>query len=84
MRPYLIILMLPLAACANVPAGWGGSHDIVLANEKAITIAYDPLLGGHSKAQQVATEHCAQFDKSPVPTVSGHRRVMPTQTYECR
>tara|TARA_R110002124_G_scaffold149220_1_gene315074 strand:+ start:221794 stop:222048 length:255 start_codon:yes stop_codon:yes gene_type:complete len=84
MRLLLIILVLPLSACANAPVGWGGSHDIVLANEKAITIAYDPIMGGYSKAMQAATEHCGEYDKSPVPTVSGKRGPMPTQTYECR
>lgn len=84
MRLFLMILILPLAACANAPVGWGGSHEVSLANEKAITVVYDPIMGGYEKAQHAATEHCKQYGKSPVPTVSGNRGVLPTQTYECQ
>jgi len=80
----LLILILPLTACAGAPVGWGGSHELVLANEQAVTIAYDPLMGGYNKANHAATEHCAKYSKSPVPTVRGNKGVLPTQTYECR
>lgn len=84
MRLLLTFLILPLSACANAPVGWGGSHEVALANEAAITVVYDPMMGGYNKAMQAATDHCAKYDKSPVPTVSGNRGVLPTQTYECR
>ena len=84
MRFLLLILILPLAACANAPVGWGGSHELVLANEQAVTIVYDPLMGGYDKANHAASEHCAKYNKSPVPTVEGNMGALPTQTYECR
>lgn len=83
MRFFLLVSILSLTACAG-KVGWGGSNEVVLANDEAITIVYDPLMGGYGKAQQVATGHCDQYGKSPVPTVSGNRGVLPTQTYECR
>ena len=84
MRYLLLTLPFLITACAGGAVGWGGSHQVVLANEQAITIAYDPLMGGYGKAQQVATEHCDLYKKSPIPTVSGNMGILPTQTYECR
>ena len=84
MRYITLVLILPLAACAGGAVGWGGTHELVLANPQAVTIAYDPLMGGYEHAQYAATQHCAQYGKSPVPTVSGNRGIIPTQTYECR
>jgi hypothetical protein len=73
-----------LAACAGAPVGWGGTHEVVMANEKAITVLYDPFLGGHDDAYRIATEHCKKFGKDPVPTVEGRKNMQPTQTFECK
>lgn len=81
---FTTFMALTLTACANAPVGWGESHEIALANDEAITIVYDPMMGGYNAAQQTAAEHCDQYDKSPVPTVSGNRGILPTQTYDCR
>ncbi len=35
-----------LVGCAGAPVGWGGTHEVTLANERAISIVYDPLMGG--------------------------------------
>lgn len=38
---------LILAGCAGAPVGWGGTHQVTLANEQAISIVYDPIMGGY-------------------------------------
>ena len=83
MHLLFLITALLLTACTN-KVGWGKSHEVVLANEKAITVIYDPLMGGYKKAQIAATEHCQKHDKDPVPTLTGDQGTLLTQTYECK
>ena len=75
-----------LSGCASDSAalGWGGTHRVVLANEKAVMYEYDPVVGGFDKAVQAAEAYCAERGKSAVPTVSGRSGVFLTQTFECR
>lgn len=84
MRILPMLCLFLLCGCANSKVGWGGTHEVVLANEAAITVVYDPMVGGYHKAQEVSTEHCKKYGKSPVPTVAGKAGILPTQTYECR
>ena len=79
--------LLPLlSGCASEGAalGWGGTHRVVLANEKAVMYEYDPVVGGFDKAVAAAEKYCADRGKSAVPTVSGRSGVFLTQTFECR
>ena len=82
---YLIVCCT-LAGCAieGAPVGWGGSHKVVLANEHAVTYQYDALVGGYGAVMAAATEHCASFGKSPVPTVNQDMGIVSSQTFECR
>ena len=80
-------LALPLlSGCASDSAalGWGGTHRVVLANDKAIMYEYDPVVGGFDKAVAAAEAYCAERGKSAVPTVSGRSGVFLTRTFECR
>jgi hypothetical protein len=64
--------------------GWGGTHRVVMANDKAVMYEYDPVLSGLDKAVAAAQAYCGERGKSAVPTVSGRDGVFPTQTFECR
>ena len=79
----MIILVL-VAGCASAPVGFGGTHKVTLANEEAITVEYDPLLGGYSKAVAAATAHCEGHGKSAVPTQRDDHGAIRHQTFECR
>lgn len=73
-----------LTACAGAPVGWGGTHEITLANERAISIVYDPIVGGYAAANRAATEHCQKYGHSPVPTDRKPNGVLTEQVFECR
>ncbi|MCB1784491.1 MAG: hypothetical protein KDI13_10925 [Alphaproteobacteria bacterium] len=78
---------LLLAACAGAPVGWGGSHSVSLENPETITITYDPLLSSEQKADEIATQHCNQYGKNPVPVIErrkGLSGALPQRVYECR
>lgn len=79
-----VSLIFLLAGCAGAPVGWGGTHRVSLANERAISILYDPLVGGGSEANQAATQHCQKYGLSPVPTNKTNSGVLIEQVYECR
>jgi hypothetical protein len=80
------LLLTLLGACAsdNAALGWGGTHRVVMANDKAVMYEYDPVLNGLDKAVAAAQAYCGERGKSAVPTVSGRDGVFPTQTFECR
>lgn len=84
MRFLLLIPILSLAACAGAPVGWGGTHEVTLANERAISIVYDPMMGGYAAANKAATEHCLKYSRSPVPTNKMPHGVLTEQVFECR
>lgn len=73
-----------LVGCAGAPVGWGGTHQVTLANERAISIVYDPLMGGYGYANAEATAHCLRFKKNPVPTNKVNNGVLLEQVFECR
>jgi len=81
-----VALLVPLGGCASDSAalGWGGTHRVVMANDKAVMYEYDPVLSGLDKAVAAAQAYCSERGKSAVPTVSGRDGVFPTQTFECR
>lgn len=78
------LIVLTLTACAGAPVGWGGTHQVTLANEKAITIVYDPMMGGYAAANQEATTHCNKYGLDPVPANKGKAGVLTEQVFECR
>jgi hypothetical protein len=80
---YLALLLI-LPGCAGAPVGWGGTHEVTLANERAISIVYDPLVGGYGAANKAATEHCQKYSLSPVPTNKTPNGVLTEQVFECR
>lgn len=84
-RTYGLALMcLTLAGCASAPVGWGGTHQITMANEKSISIVYDPLVGGYPAANKAATEHCNNYGLSPVPTNKIKNGVLTEQVFVCK
>lgn len=80
------VFLLPfvLSACAGAPVGWGGSAETTLANERAISIVYDPLMGGYATANKIATIHCQNHGRNPVPTTKNQHGVLIEQVFECR
>lgn len=81
---FAILLSLMSVGCAGAPVGWGGTHEVMLANEKSITFIYDKLVGGYYAIMTDATEHCKKYKKDPVPTSEGRQGMLFTQTFECR
>ncbi len=73
-----------LAGCAGAPVGWGGTHEVTLANERAISIVYDPMMGGYGAANRAASEHCQRYGHSAVPTNKSKNGVLTEQVFECR
>ena len=45
-RLILILISCILVGCSSAPVGWGGTHEVILANEKSIAFIYDKLRGG--------------------------------------
>lgn len=85
MRNFSILsTLIVLAGCAGGAVGWGGTHQVTLANEQAISIVYDPLMGGYGHANAEATAHCMKYKKSPVPTSKNRNGVLTEQVFECR
>lgn len=80
----LVLCWLGACASDNAALGWGGTHRVVMANDKAVMYEYDPVLNGLDKAVAAAQAYCSERGKSAVPTVSGRDGVFPTQTFECR
>ena len=81
---FAILLSLMMAGCVGAPVGWGGTHEVMLSNEKSITFIYDKLVGGYYAIMTDATEHCKKYKKDPVPTSEGRQGMLFTQTFECR
>ena len=81
---FAILLSLMTAGCVGAPVGWGGTHEVMLANEKSITFIYDKFVGGYYAIMNDATEHCKKYKKDPVPTLEGRQGMLFTQTFECR
>lgn len=79
----VLVMCAFLAACATNPMGWGGKYEIRLANSKAISIAYDPVVSGEGAIYKVASDHCAKFGKEPVPHDTVRRGLYPEATYYC-
>ncbi len=83
----MLIYVLPLMfllGCAGGPVGFGGTHEVLQANDKFITYRYDPLVGGRSSAANAAAAHCGGYGKTAEPTMSGNEGIIQIQTYECR
>lgn len=72
-----------LTACSTSPLGWGGTHEVRLANSKVISIVYDPIVRGEKKIYKVAEDHCAQFGKEAVPGGTVKRGMYPEATFRC-
>jgi hypothetical protein len=83
-RTLIVIFSLMTAGCVGAPVGWGGTHEVMLANEKSITFIYDKLVGGYYAIMTDATDHCKKYKKDPVPTSEGRQGMLFTQTFECR
>jgi len=81
---FAILLSLMLVGCAGAPVGWGGSHEIILANQKSVTFRYDPFLVNYTGMMADATKHCNLYNKEPVLTVRGQNGALATQTFECK
>ncbi len=84
---YLIATSLSIAVlsgCAGGPVGWGGTHEVLGANDKVVTYRYDPLVGGRSSAANAASAHCSGYGKTAIPTMRGNEGIIQIQTYECR
>jgi hypothetical protein len=79
-----ILLSLIVVGCAGAPVGWGGSHEIILANQKSVTFRYDPILVRYTDMMADATKHCSSYKKDPVITITGNDGPLRTQTFECR
>jgi hypothetical protein len=84
-RLILILISCILVGCSSAPVGWGGTHEVILANEKSIAFIYDKLMGGYSAIMADATEHCKKYKKVPYPTTEGRALMtLSTQAFECR
>lgn len=82
---FSVSAVLILTACQSAPIGWGGTHKVMMANSKVITVMYDPVVRGYEDALAEAVSHCQKFKKEPVPLQEGRANVMyPTLTFECR
>lgn len=77
------IIFISLTGCQNAKMGWGGTHQIILENNKIITVAYDPIIDGHDEALAEVIRHCAERKKDPVPIMEGRAGMYPTITYKC-
>jgi len=83
-QTYILIALFLLTSCAGAPVGWGGTHQVTLANPQAISIVYDPLVGGYAAANREATMHCQKFGRNPVPTDKKPNGILTEQVFECR
>jgi hypothetical protein len=82
-RTSLIAL---LSGCAGAPVGWGGSYEVLLKSEKAITIEYDELVSSYKEVGVVAQAHCKSHGKVAVPAGETTTRVsglIKTHTFRC-
>jgi hypothetical protein len=81
-----VLLALLFSGCAipGAPVGWGGTHRVIAANEKSVTIEYDSVVGGYEHAVAEANRICGQSGKSAVPTANHHEGVLRVQVFECR
>ena len=80
----LLVPILLLTSCAGAPVGWGGKHEILLANEATISIRYDTMLASEKSIFSIAEEHCVSYDKHAVATETSKSTGITTQTFECR
>ncbi|MDB9998791.1 hypothetical protein OAE14_02665 [Alphaproteobacteria bacterium] len=80
-----IVFFALLVGCAipGAPIGWGGFHKVTMANQKAITFIFDPLVVCRECMVQEATTHCQKYKKSPVPTNTS-TGIVSEKVYECR
>lgn len=76
MKFMLVILVVFLGGCST------GSPEIVMANQKAITVSYEPILFTQ-EAMSLVQDHCKRMGKDAVRTMSGGEG-MKTETFECR
>lgn len=80
----VLLVCVLLGACSTNRIGWGGKNEIRLANSKAISIAYDPVVNGENTIYQVARDHCAKFGKEAVPHDTVRRGLYPEATFLCK
>jgi hypothetical protein len=52
-----------MAGCAGGPVGWGGSYDVLIANESKIKIQFDRTFVTEEAALQIAATHCEKHKK---------------------
>jgi hypothetical protein len=79
-------LIALFSGCAGAPVGWGGSYEVVLKSEKAITIEYDELVSSYKEIGVVAQAHCKSYGKVAVPAGETTTRVsglIKTHTFRC-
>ena len=86
MRKHFLALLIPIifSGCAGGPVGWGGTHEVLQANDKFVTYRYDPIVGGRSAAENAAVAHCGAYGKTPQATMRGNEGILQIQTYECK
>jgi hypothetical protein len=62
-----ISLCVLLSGCVAV---WGAAHKVINADEKGITIQYDPTVTSSIRAQVIARDHCKSMGKLSEPVSS--------------
>lgn len=77
------ITCIVLTGCQNSKMGWGGTHQVILENNKIITVAYDPIVNGYDEALGEVVRYCTEKKKDPVPMMEGRAGMYPTITYRC-
>jgi len=85
-RLWSISLIALFSGCAGAPVGWGGSYEVLLKSEKAITIEYDELVSSYKAIGVVAQAHCERYGKVAVPAGETTTRVsglIKTHTFRC-
>ena len=75
-----------VSGCAGAPVGWGGAYEVLLKNEKSITIEYDELVSSYKAIGAIAQIHCEQFGKVAIPageTTTRTNGMIKTHTFKC-
>lgn len=83
---WIVCLFAFLSGCAGAPVGWGGSFEVLLKNEKAITIEYDELVSSYKEIGAVAQAHCEKYGKVAIPAGETTTRIsglVKTHTFKC-
>lgn len=61
------LLLLGLISLSGCAMSWGGPYKIEHTNPSSITISYDPSLTNMGEVQNIAQQHCDQYNKDALP-----------------